>query len=44
MSRSSEIRAWIVLLAAAIGLVVACSSSTTTPTGEGDAAKAMTPG
>jgi hypothetical protein len=34
MNRTSELRAWLILLSAAVALIVACSSSSTTGTGD----------
>jgi hypothetical protein len=34
MTRPSQLRAWLILLSAAVALIVACSSSSTTGTGD----------
>jgi hypothetical protein len=34
MNRPSELRVWLILLSAAVALIVACSSSSTTGTGD----------
>jgi hypothetical protein len=46
MNRPSELRAWLILLSAAVALIIACSSSSTTGTLEDasdkDSGKVMT--